>query len=380
MITFSLPLCVLVTAAAMFWFDSYRQTRRPGVGAMCVGLVLLDGAIIADFLKAQPQLSALPAQLAQHGLVLVSGYCVQTFCLHLTTEARLVARQVRLRRTMLVAALVGLATLYVLGPWRHGLTVIASNYGDLPWVTQYLAVYGAYLAWAMIDVLWMSRLAGHVGRRHLRLGLRTMGAASVVGLLYVTHRLGLSAASALGIEVGAVELDQWTVSTWLIFLSVLLFMLGVMIPPLGARWEERRAHARLEPLWRALTSVAPQLVFARGRPANRLRVRITEIRDVLIGPLHAYLDQRIIDSVRERLDRRGLSPHRAQATAEAAAIACAIEARRQNLPALAAGSVVIGETDETNDTLNLIRIGDAFASPVVAVTVKEFLDQHDRTR
>ncbi|MER5262281.1 MAB_1171c family putative transporter [Actinosynnema sp. NPDC002837] len=380
MLSFSLPLCILVTAAAMFWFGSYRQTRRPGVGAMCTGLVLLEVAIIADFLKAQPALSALPMQLAQHGSVLVSGYYVQVFCLHLTTDAQLVARQLRLRKAMLVAALVSLVTLYALGPWRYGLTVIASDHGDLPWVMPYLTVYGTYLAWAMIDVLWMSRLAGHVGRRHLRLGLRLMGVASLVGMLYVAHRLGLSAASALGGEVDQAEPDRWTVSTWLIFLSVLLFMLGVMIPPLGARWEERQAYLRLEPLWRALTSVAPELVFARGRHTNRLRVRITEIRDVLIGPLHPYLDQEIIDSVRDRLDGQRLPPHRAQAMAEAAAVACAIEAKRQNFPALTVDPVVIGETDEANDTLNLIRIGDAFASPVVAETVKEFLDHHDRTR
>ncbi|WP_425470658.1 DUF6545 domain-containing protein [Saccharothrix australiensis] len=106
------------------------------------------------------------------------------------------------------------------------------------------------------------------------------------------------------------------------------------VPPIGARWEARRAHARLAPLWEAVTAVAPEPVYGNGNRGtdDRLRVRITEIRDVLIGPLHSYLDPALVQRVTRRAAELGEPEHQAQAIGEA--VAAAVEAKRRGLPPL----------------------------------------------
>ncbi|MGM1065763.1 DUF6545 domain-containing protein [Saccharothrix sp. Mg75] len=119
----------------------------------------------------------------------------------------------------------------------------------------------------------------------------------------------------------------------------------------------------------------PRLRLSRG---DRLRIRVTEIRDVLIGPLHAYLDPEVETCVRRRADELGLSEEEARATAEAAAIAVALEARRRDLPPITTAPIVVGATD---DVAQLVRIADAFTgSEVVSHAVKEFREQHDHVR
>jgi hypothetical protein len=378
-LSFVVPVVLVVTAALGFWVSSYRQTRNPAVRAMCMALAFLDVGVLVGFANGHASnsfLAALPLQLVQHSMILTAAFYLKMFCLHLTSDPERVTAKVRRRRVVLVVALVGLTIFYVLGPWRANLAEVHSVYGDQKWVTPYLAVYSVYFAWAMFDVLRMSLLARHVDRPYLSLGLRLLGAGSVGGLLYALQRIGLSVAAAIGLPVSQ-DTSGWRGPTVLVlFPAIMLLIAGVLVPPLGSRWEARKLHARLQPLWAALTSVAPELVYGHRRSrGDRLRIRVTEIRDVLIGPLHAYLDPDVTADTRNRADHLGLPEPDARATAEAATIAVALEAKRRGLPALTTAPVVIGEAD---DIAQLVRIADAFAtSPVVADTVKEFQDQHD---
>ncbi|MFE9747587.1 MAB_1171c family putative transporter [Saccharothrix saharensis] len=380
MLSFVVPVAVVVTAALAFWISSYRQTRNPAVRAMCMALVLLDLGLLVGYVNGTASsrlLAVLPLQLLQHVAILTAAFYLKMFCLHLTSEPERVAAKVRRRRIILTVVLLLLTTFYVLGPWRAGIGEVYSVFGDQPWVTPYLGVYSAYFAWAMLDVLRMSLLARHVERPYLRVGLRLLGAGSVGGLLYALQRVGLSLAAAIGIAVPQ-ENNGWRGPTVLVlFSAIMLLMAGVLVPPLGARWESRKLHARLQPLWSALTSVAPELVYGhRWGRGDRLRIRVTEIRDVLIGPLHAYLDPVIAADARNRADRLGLTETDARAVTEAATIAVALEAKRQDLSPLTTAPVAIGEAD---DIAQLVRIADAFVnSPVVADTIKEFRNQHDR--
>jgi hypothetical protein len=344
-----------------------------------MALALLDLGVLVGYANGAASdsfLAVLPLQLVQHVAILTAAFYLKMFCLHLTSDPERVTAKVRRRRVVLAVALVGLITFYVLGPWRANITEVDSVYGYQQWVTPYLGVYSAYFAWAMFDVLRMSLLARYVERPYLRVGLRLLGAGSVGGLLYALQRIGLSVAAAIGLPVSQ-DTSGWRGPTVLVlFSSIMLLMAGVLVPPLGARWESRKLHARLQPLWAALTSVAPELVYGHRRSrGDRLRIRVTEIRDVLIGPLHAYLDPTITAAIRNRADRLGLTESDARAAAEAATIAVALEAKRRGLPPLTTAPVVIGEAD---DITQLVRIADAFAdSPVVADTVKEFRNQHD---
>ncbi|WP_141981040.1 MAB_1171c family putative transporter [Saccharothrix saharensis] len=380
MLSFVIPVVLVVTTALGFWASSYRQTRNAGVRAMCMALLLLDVGMLVGYLNVvgrtwHPVLAMLPLQLVQHVAVLGAAFYLKMFCLHLTAAPERVAAKARRRRVVLAVALVALTTFYLLGPWQAGLTEVHSAYGNQRWVAPYLAVYSAYFAWAMLDVLLMSRFARHIDRRHLRVGLRLLGAGSVGGLLYVVHRIGFGIVAAFGVPVEP-DANGWSESTVLVTSAITLLMAGVLVPPLGARWEARRFHARLQPLWAELTSVAPELVYSPShRRGDRLRIRVTEMRDILIGPLHAYLDPQVATNAGKQAARLGLPEPEARAVAEAATIAVALEAKRRDLPPITAMPVVIGEAD---DVAQLVLIADAFAdSPIVADTVKEFRSQHD---
>lgn len=381
MIATFILISAFVTAALLFWLHSYRQTRKPGVRAMCLALVLLDGAVLIGGLDPYIDLGfgipALP-QYAQHVCVLLSAYWLQIFCLHLTRPAAQIRRRSRTRSTLLIVALTGLTVFYVLGPLRYGLGAMPSNAGNQPWVTPYLAMYGGYLGLAMADTFWMARLAAHVPRRFLRLGLRLLGIGSGFGLLYVLHRLGYSLARALGATPPWNDTGPLGPNSLLILVSIAFLMSGVMTPPFGARWEARRAAAEVLPLWRAVTAVAPELVFKNK--GDRLRSQITEIRDVLIGPLHPYLSPEVYQQVREASIEKGDTSDVAEATAEAAVIAVALEAKRRELPALTSTPLIIGDADDhdADEGDRFVRIGRAYtASPLVSNAVQEFADQHD---
>ncbi|XVV05362.1 MAB_1171c family putative transporter [Actinosynnema sp. CA-248983] len=373
---FNLALMVAVTAAIAFWLSSYRYSRRSGVRAMCMSLALLDVALLIGVLSYSDL--GWPLQWAQHLCVMVSAYQLQVFCLHLTKRPERVEVGVRRRRTAVIAACVLLLVFYVLGPLRAGLVAVLSTFGDRPFVTHYLATYTLYLGWAMLDVVLMSRLARHVGRPSLRLGLRLLGAGSLVGLVYALLRLGVSVAVALGAPISSKTWIEYATGQ-LTFVSIILLMAGILVPPFGARWEARKAHARLEPLWSAVTAVAPELVFGnRGNAADRLRVRITEIRDVLIGPLHSYLDSSVVDRVSRQAADGESSAQQARAVGEAAAIAVALEAKRRAAAPVDTSPVIIGEAPDDEEVAQLVRISTAFAhSPLVTEAVKEFQAQHD---
>lgn len=362
------PIMVaFVTAALLFWLRSYRLTRKPGVRAMCWALALLDAAVllggpITGVLDSDLGIPAL-GQYLQHVCVLTSAFWLQVFCLHLTRPADETARRTRARAVLLVTALTGLTVFYVLGPVRSGLANVPSSAGDKPWVAQYLAMYGGYLGVAMADTVWMSRLASHVPRRFLRIGLRLLGAGGIAGLLYVVHRVGYSVAASLGITLPWNERGYTGPNTMLVLVAIALLMSGVMVPPLGARWEARKAAAEVDPLWIDVTALAPELVFAhRG---DRLRRQITEIRDVLIGPLHPYLDPDAFHRVLNEAIRSGLSKSDAEPVAEAAVIAIAIDAKRRELPALTQTPLIIGGTADPGDDAEgerFVRIARAYVS------------------
>lgn len=371
----------LITAALLFWLHSYRQTRKPGVRAMCISLVLLDIAILIGGVEARygfgRDLHALP-QYLQHICGITSAYWLQIFCLHLTHPAELIRRRSRARAVLLTCALVGLSVFYILGPVRLGLSAVPSSAGNLPWVTPYLAMFSGYLGLAMADTFWMSRLAAHVPQRFLRLGLRQLGIGSAIGLLYVLHRFGYSLARTLGVSVPWSDVGPGGLNNILVLLAIIFLMGGVMTPALGARWEARRAASEVLPLWRAVTSIAPELVF--NHRTDRLRSQITEIRDVLIGPLHLYLSPEIYEQVHCKAINEGQTGVAADAVAEAAVIAVALEAKRRNLDALTDSSLIIGDVGEhdADEGDRFVRIARAYTtSSLVTDAVQEFADRHD---
>ncbi|RJQ79633.1 DUF6545 domain-containing protein [Amycolatopsis panacis] len=108
-------------------------------------------------------------------------------------------------------------------------------------------------------------------------------------------------------------------------------MAGATIPALGPRNRMRCQYRQLEPLWRDLTAFAPEVKFGTRSPyrtdiTDRIRQRLTEINDVLIGPLQPYLDPAVHAAALASAEQKaghGAAPDTA-ATAQAVTIATAL--------------------------------------------------------
>jgi uncharacterized protein YbjQ (UPF0145 family) len=377
------PVLLLITTAFVFWVRSYRQTRKPGVLAICWAALLLDVAVpiglINDIATANGSGSTW-FHLLHNCITLCALFSLQLFCLYLTSDESAVQRGVRRRRALLLLALLGLIGFYLLGPAHHDLDSLASKHSDVPFLTAYLATYSTYMGLTMVDVALLSRFANRVPRPFLRIGLRLLGIASTVGLLYVVHRLGYSIATALGARPPWQEYGLTGVSTWLIMIAIVLLMLGIMLPPLGSRWESSRAVKQLGRLRGALVDIAPGVVFDHYRGHDRLRVCITEIRDVLQGHLIGYLDAAVVEDFRARALHEGHDAARAQAVGEAAVIAVALHAHRNEHPPTTVTPVIIAGTAHPSDAAEvdkLLAVAREFdTSPLVDIARQEAEDQH----
>jgi uncharacterized protein DUF6545 len=374
-----IPFALVVFALA-FWLTAWRRGRKPSARAMCISLTGLTIAFSINLfyptVAAVLRLPSLP-HLIQHAATLVFGYWLTVFCIHLSLPEDVGARRIRQRAWLLGLVLVALSTLYIVGPLRAGIPAIASEYGDRPFVSLYLAVFATHLGIVMVDVLIMSRHAGAIPRRWLRRGLRLLGTASVFGLLFVLQRASSSFADAFGHPFPWEDAGVVGVSSQLIIVAVVLLMAGVLVPPFGARWDDRKAARELDPLWRDLTAVAPELVF-RSRHRPGLRAMVTEIHDVCIGPLQLYLDPAVADRARQLAEDHDVPAEHRQPVAEAAAIAVGLDAKRRDLPPLTTDPVLVGvpkTDDEPADVDRLVLIANAYvASPVVAQILEEFRD------
>ncbi|SDD57805.1 DUF6545 domain-containing protein [Actinokineospora iranica] len=169
-------------------------------------------------------------------------------------------------------------------------------------------------------------------------------------------------------------------SAVIVIVSITLLMAGVLVPPIGTRWDAYRARRDLLPLWTLMTDLAPELVFGH----RDLRALVTEIRDISIGPLRPYLDPRVDHHARTMAGAEHASAE-ARAIGQAAAIIVAIRAFRDGRPPLVARPpLIIGIPDqsehpasEADEVDALVRIAKALPNPIVTHVVKELGHVHD---
>jgi hypothetical protein len=370
----------LATTSLIFWGAQWRQSRKAGVAAMCAALIFLDVALLVGIfywpINTVTRLPALP-QLLQHTAVLTSAFWLQMFCLHLRYAEEAVATKARSRVRLLGFALLGLLIFWVLGPLASGLPAVSAEYGYPPLVQCYVLIYVTYLSLAMGDIYLSSRQARHIPRRWLRLGLRLLGAGSLFGLVYGVWRLVYGVSGALNLELPWTDTGTNGISTYAAFLAICLMTLGVLVPPIGTRWDATKATRKLRPLWTAMTFAAPELVFPE-RQGTRLRAYVTEIRDVLIGPLKPYLDADVAQRARQLAEQAGLVDD-LESIVEAAVIAVALKAHHHRCAPRHDSPIAIAipdDADESADVDRLVRIATAFAtSAIVTTVVEEFIDR-----
>jgi hypothetical protein len=372
-------------AACVFWGRSWWRRRQPNALALFLCLSSLEVAVvIGTNYPLSASLIRVPAltQVIIHTAVLSCVFWLQVFTLHLGSSAETVSRKSRIRLAILTSCLLALYVLYVLGPLPQGLPAINGSFGDRPYVLAYLSVFSMSLAWALGDIAWTTRFARHVPDRYLRLGLQFIRYGSLFGMLFAAHKFVQTFAKAIGAPLPWLEYSEYTgVGTYLLAIGTFLALTGFMLPSLGPRWERRRTGAQLEPLWRALTEQAPELVFSSSTKgtAARLRNRITEIRDVVVGPLHPYLHPAAAERARELGAAQGLADEELQATVEAATIAVALHAKKHDIPAPMTAPIVFNgpsAADHGAEAAWLAKVSTAYAtSPVVRTVVSEFIDQ-----
>ncbi|MBP2475662.1 hypothetical protein JOF53_004534 [Crossiella equi] len=376
----------VVTTALVYWVLSWRRNPRAGVAAMCQALFWLDLALFIGFFQYQlVELLGVPAlpQLVQHLATLVAAYQLGSFTLHLHHEDEEVPRHLAPRRVLLGMAEICLVVFYLLGPLPQGIPVVNAQYGDVPWVFEYLVVFDLYLGWALLDVAMSSfRHARHIPGRHLRRGVRLLGWGSVFGLLFVAHKLFYSVATVFTTLPWA-EHGAGGIGTFTVLVSVVTIISGVLVPPLGPRFTARRALRRIRPLWAALTEAAPELVFPRGHrhSTGLLHNRVVEIQDVLIGPLQPYLLPQVAARAEALGREQGLTGDDLAAATEAAVITVALHAFTHDLPVRTETPVVFtraGTGENDDEPPWLARVATAFtSSPIPHAVLNEVVAEHE---
>ncbi|MDT8910919.1 MAB_1171c family putative transporter [Amycolatopsis sp. PS_44_ISF1] len=328
----SLVVCIAVTGALAYWFLSWRRSRTPSLLAMVKALAALDLALLLGLDLGMGSwlfgIAALPNYLV-HVFALLAAYWLQLFVLHLAHPAADVQARARVRTRILIVTQVALLVFFILGPAHGDKTAIDGSTGNPVLAVLYLAVFEVYLGIAMFDVFHVARHARQLPRGYLRLGLRLLRWGGIAGLAFVVEKALYSFAVALGFPSDLAFSINGVIAGLLTTVSILLLMAGVTVPAVGPRNRMRRDHRDMEPLWRDLTTYAPEVKFP-GRPtrradiSDRVRQRITEINDVLVGPLQPYLDPAVYSAVLQSANRDAGHMTASAATAQAATIATAL--------------------------------------------------------
>jgi len=322
-----------VTAALLYWARSWQRSRTPGLLAMVKALAALDVALIlgTDFGLGNWLfgIATLPNYIV-HVFALCAAYFLQLFVLYLAHPASTVPQRTRSRRRLVALAQLALGILYLLGPMHSSLPGITASEGDHAFVVAYLAVFELYLGLAMFDVVWVGRHAKDLPRGYLRTGLRLLRWGGIAGLAFVVHKALYSIVVNFGFNPPWAEMGNVGVSRVLTTAGILLLMAGVTVPAIGPRNQLRRNHRDLEPLWQDLITYAPEARFQvkttrRTDITDRIRQRLTEINDVLVGPLQPYLDPAVYRAALASAEQdAGHGEIPAPAIAQAATIAAAL--------------------------------------------------------
>ncbi|WP_326950234.1 hypothetical protein OG439_16490 [Amycolatopsis sp. NBC_01307] len=329
----SVLVWLAVTGALIYWFRSWRRSRTPSLLAMVKALAALDLALLLGFDLGVGSwllgLATLPNYLV-HVFALFAAYWLQLFVLYLAHPATEVPARARVRTRLLAVAQLALLVFYILGPAHGDQTAINGEAGNPVIAVVYLAVFEIYLGIAMFDVFHVARHARQLPRGYLRTGLRLLRWGGIAGLAFVAEKALFSVALALGLQSAAAHSINGVIAGLLTTAGILLLMAGVTVPAVGPRNRMRRDHRQMEPLWRDLTTYAPEVKF-QARPArraditDRVRQRLTEMNDVLVGPLQPYLDPAVYSAALASAEQEaGQTAVPAAATAQAVTIATAL--------------------------------------------------------
>jgi hypothetical protein len=199
-----------------------------------------------------------------------------------------------------------------------------SMFAHNPWVVAHTLIAAIYTGGTFVQVMVVTWHCSHTHLPMQRWGLRTVALGAMAGLGYWVGETVNVIAIAQRLRPPGPDPAVVTV----LENSILLCVLGVMLPALDPYLAAWRACRDIDPLWRPLAAVAPTLTPRTGiglNPKARLYQRVIDIRDGQLA-LRPYLDRNVADEATSRSRTAGLDEQRTRATVEAAVIAVGLDA------------------------------------------------------
>lgn len=337
---------VVLLAFAAYWVrgrGGHRPTGTWAMGALLTSFALAFASYAPIVERAVEAVVPHVARLLSNSFTLAAATSVLAFMLQLNLEPDQARQRIRRRVVVLAAAVAGMTVFFAAEQLTHRSPTLYACY---------VLIYISYLAYTAADFLRQTWAQSKRSRRtSQRLGLRMTSAGCVFALLYAAYKV--FALVSIGLGLGLVP-DHAQCSTPVTpvrcafsvsapAVGVLLITVGLTLPaltwPIGQflrrRWEAK-SFAALEPLWRDVTAVVPEVVLdgdagtdTGGQDVDfHLHRRVIEINDgvlALRGYRSAQVQQTAAGAVAGRGE--GETPE-GNAEVEAAVLTAAVAAKR----------------------------------------------------
>ncbi|MEV4440586.1 MAB_1171c family putative transporter [Streptomyces sp. NPDC049577] len=255
----------------------------------------------------------------------------------------------------------------------------STAYADAPGVVAFLVLYLAIFAVSLAGLGTLCpRYAVQIGPSWLSKGLRTLAAGCWLGLLYCLCKL-------VGFVLTWAGQDVYWLSNGVAPMSAsvaaLLVLLGFSLPAAGPRAAAWRRLRRLQPLWREVTSHAPEVTIDESRWTGRwpfadlewrANRRMAEIRDIQRG-VRRHVEPAALDLARDKAAAAGLDQRRTAAVVEATALRRGLANQTTgHVPTPHADSVVVTvSADPAEEHEHLARVADVYHDPLVDAVLTE---------
>ena len=350
------PVAALLGLAALLYKlrDLLRDPKSLALRLICTMLACMAvtatlGApslyVAFDRLVGIPNLSALVMNACGMGFVLA----VQRLLLLWGSLPEQARRRARWWQSLYLLAFIAQVVLFALAPVDEEEPWFIGRYAATPFAREFMILVDVCLLLTLIDIARLCRrYASVAGRRFLRVGLRCTGIGATLSITYFPSEMLYVAARATGVALFPDDLLS-QLYTVLGISSSMLITAGLTIPAWGPRltaalaWIGRyRAYRRLHPLWLALYQASPHIALdVPATPKDplwitdldyRLVRRVVEIRDGRLA-LRPYLSATTARHARHTAEQAGLHGAALRAAVEAATIADAVRAKRQQAEA-----------------------------------------------
>ncbi|MBP2476193.1 hypothetical protein JOF53_005065 [Crossiella equi] len=210
---------------------------------------------------AEPTIAVIVYSWAQYSLLMVVIYTLVLFFLFSALPRPLAKRQAYGQAVPLLAGLIGLAAV------TFGTSESPGQY-SIATVAGFYLFADAYLAYGVGVALWWTRRYARGATGRLRRGLLITSIGEVL-------MIAAAAGTCLTVAImwAGVEMPEWTrtLSTFILFPGILLFIIGVSYPGVLMRlaalrvwWQHLRVYHQLRPLWTTLHEAFPQDALSRG--------------------------------------------------------------------------------------------------------------------